>query len=216
MKTPRRPGRRPRSDGDTTRLRIIEVAGRLCAEQGFAATASSAICRAAGTDLAAVNYHFGGRAGLYEAVLAAAHGQLVALDDLEAIHTAATPPQRQLRQIVGLLMDQAADPDRPWGMRLLLREFTSPSRHLPALLRGTVLPKIRIMMDVVARLLDASPQERRVQQALAFVVFPCVMMSIAPRGPLRRVLPGLDAPASELADALTAYALAGLRALRRR
>ncbi|MEG6992327.1 helix-turn-helix domain-containing protein, partial [Pseudomonas aeruginosa] len=50
--------RTPRSDGESTRARILEVAGRLFAQHGYANTASKAICEEAGADLAAINYHF--------------------------------------------------------------------------------------------------------------------------------------------------------------
>ncbi|MDF5938828.1 helix-turn-helix domain containing protein [Pseudomonas aeruginosa] len=56
--------RTPRSDGESTRARILEVAGRLFAQHGYANTASKAICEEAGADLAAINYHFGSRDAL--------------------------------------------------------------------------------------------------------------------------------------------------------
>ena len=58
-----------REDGEETKARLIECAGRLIADQGFDRTTSKDICRLAGTNLAAVNYHFGSREGLYKAVL---------------------------------------------------------------------------------------------------------------------------------------------------
>ena len=56
-------------DGRETEEKIIECAGQLIAEKGFASVTSKEICRAAGVKLAAVNYHFGSRDGLYLAVL---------------------------------------------------------------------------------------------------------------------------------------------------
>ena len=51
-----------------TRERILEVACRLFAEQGYRATRTQEICRQAHANAAAVNYHFGGKEGLYRAV----------------------------------------------------------------------------------------------------------------------------------------------------
>ncbi|MGE0145607.1 MAG: TetR/AcrR family transcriptional regulator [Planctomycetota bacterium] len=52
----------------STKTLILDVAERLFAEQGFAATSMRAITAAAGVNLAAVNYHFGSKEALLVAV----------------------------------------------------------------------------------------------------------------------------------------------------
>ncbi|OTH01072.1 TetR/AcrR family transcriptional regulator, partial [Pseudomonas aeruginosa] len=84
--------RTPRSDGESTRARILEVAGRLFAQHGYANTASKAICEEAGADLAAINYHFGSRDALYKAVLVEGPKQIVSLPDLRLLAESALPP----------------------------------------------------------------------------------------------------------------------------
>ena len=69
-------------DGRETEEKIIECAGQLIAEKGFASVTSKEICRAAGVNLAAVNYHFGSRGGLYLAVLENVQQYLVELQQL--------------------------------------------------------------------------------------------------------------------------------------
>ncbi len=56
------------SQSADTRLRIVAAAERLFAERGFAGTTMRELTRAAGTNLAAVNYHFGSKEGLLEEV----------------------------------------------------------------------------------------------------------------------------------------------------
>jgi AcrR family transcriptional regulator len=84
-KTPRA----TRSDGNETRSLILQTAGRLFAERGYERTTSKEICAAAGTNIAAVNYHFGNKEGLYAAVLVEAHAQLIQLGDLQ--HLSVSP-----------------------------------------------------------------------------------------------------------------------------
>jgi AcrR family transcriptional regulator len=55
-----------RSEGSKTRDRIIRVAERLFAENGFAGTSVREITNEAGVNVAAVNYHFGGKEALYQ------------------------------------------------------------------------------------------------------------------------------------------------------
>ena len=52
----------------STKTQILDVAERLFAEQGFAATSLRALTAAAGVNLAAVNYHFGTKEALLVAV----------------------------------------------------------------------------------------------------------------------------------------------------
>lgn len=54
--------------GGPTRERLLETAERLFAEKGFDATSVRAITAEAGCNLAAVNYHFGGKDQLYEEI----------------------------------------------------------------------------------------------------------------------------------------------------
>ena len=62
----RKTTREQREDGRLTKEKLIECAGKLAAQKGFALVTSKEICQMAGTNLAAINYHFGSREGLYE------------------------------------------------------------------------------------------------------------------------------------------------------
>src|SRR4051812_15735966 len=58
---------------DLTKARLLEAAGEEFAEKGFDAARIRSICRKAGANLAAVNYHFGDKEQLYRAALLEAH-----------------------------------------------------------------------------------------------------------------------------------------------
>ena len=55
--------------GDKTRRQLIEAAGWLFAEKGFAATSIRDICKRADVNIAAAHYHFGDKQKLYQAIL---------------------------------------------------------------------------------------------------------------------------------------------------
>lgn len=209
------PPRTTRSDGEETRSHILQVAGRLFAEQGFERTTSRAICAAAGTNMAAVNYHFGGRDGLYDAVLVQAHGQLVQLDELQAIGQAGGSARTQIRALVSLFARRFSGNAPAWALQLLLRELMGPSTHVPTLIRQAVQPKIRVVMGLVAAVLGVPVEHPAVQRALVFVMMPCVMLVIAPREALHQALPLAVTDPDALVEDMTAYALAGLAAMGR-
>jgi TetR/AcrR family transcriptional regulator, regulator of cefoperazone and chloramphenicol sensitivity len=52
-----------------TRERLLSTAERLFAERGFSKVTVREICRSARANVAAVNYHFSGKQGLYDEVV---------------------------------------------------------------------------------------------------------------------------------------------------
>ena len=95
-----KPARGLRSDGEATRTRILEAAGELFAVTGYAETANKTIAAQAQVDLASINYHFGNRSGLYQAVLAESHGQLLNMNALQQLVGSELPPASKLRLLI--------------------------------------------------------------------------------------------------------------------
>ena len=66
---PARKGTAPDPTSADTKTRILDVAEQLFMEHGFEATSLRSLTAAAGVNLAAVNYHFGSKEELFQAVL---------------------------------------------------------------------------------------------------------------------------------------------------
>ncbi|HET7863864.1 MAG TPA: TetR family transcriptional regulator, partial [Burkholderiaceae bacterium] len=65
-----------RRDGEASRERILHAAIRLFALQGFKNTSTRDIAKAAKVNVAALNYYFGDKAGLYRATFSSFSPQL--------------------------------------------------------------------------------------------------------------------------------------------
>lgn len=204
--------RTSRTDGNATRLHILETAGQLFAERGFAESTSKEICTRAGTNMAAVNYHFGSRDGLYEAVLIEAHRQLVSMDELVSLASVQADPRLKLRTFLTHLMEMGSQPKAPWGFRVVLREALSPSPALPVMVRQAVLPKARLIRGLIGGIMGLPDEHPSVQRAMLFVVLPCIVMTVAPKDLRNEVLPALK-NTEGLADDLMRYVFAGLDAV---
>jgi len=55
--------------GEETRATLIKTGARLFAQQGYSGVSMRPLAAEAGVNLATVSYHFGGKAGLYEAII---------------------------------------------------------------------------------------------------------------------------------------------------
>ena len=207
--------RAPRADGNATRRQILETAGPIYAEKGFARTTTKEICAAAGVNIAAVNYHFGGKDGLYRSILAEAHRQIVGLDELEAITGGSRDVRTKIRAVVRRIVTVAAKSETPWGIRVVVRELMAPSAHAATLFKQAIAPKARVVRGLVAEMLGLPIGDAKVDRGLGFVMLPAIALAIAPKRLLSQVAPTFMADPEVLADDLADYVVAGLEALRR-
>lgn len=113
--------------GERARTRLLAEASKIFAEKGYTKASTREICLAAGQNVASIHYHFGGKEGLYRAVLLAPieamAGQLAGFDapglSLEASLT------RLLGPLIGEGDDSGTGADD--GTRLFLREMIEPT-----------------------------------------------------------------------------------------
>ncbi|MEJ8846106.1 TetR/AcrR family transcriptional regulator [Variovorax rhizosphaerae] len=205
--------RATRAHGQATRQHLLEIAGQVFAERGFADGTTKAIAERAGTPMASINYHFGSRDALYEAVLVEAHGQLVDIEQLRALTQQFDDPRDSLRALLTHIVGLATSPAQPWGVRVMLREIMSPSALVPALVQKAVLPKAQLVLGLLARILQLPPGHPAVQRAAVMAVLPGLVMLIAPRQIIGKVLPAVTSDPQALVDDLCRYVLAGLDAI---
>lgn len=208
-----RTSRPSRADGSQTRRQILEVAGRLFADKGLSRTTSKEICALAGSNMAAVNYHFGGKDGLYQQVLVESHKQLVSIEELQHISGSTARANDKLARLLEHVLVRPPG-HRHWGLRVLIHEMLAPSEHVPVLVRQAVLPKVSIMLGWVAEIVELPVEHPAVQRAMAFVLLPCMVLLVAPKPVRKQVLPALDADAQATLRDMLVYVEAGLQAIR--
>ena len=124
---PPSPGRAQRSDGEASRRRLCQAGLELFARDGYARASTRAIAQRANTNVAAISYHFGDKAGLYRAVFGAA-----ALPPPAPASARSAPAEAPLAESIAALFDALIEPLRHGDlarqcMRLHLREVLEPS-----------------------------------------------------------------------------------------
>ncbi len=197
-----------------TRARILEAAKRLFGEHGFKAVTVRDICREAEANVAAVNYHFGDKLGLYREILQSAIDAMRETTEEARAAGRGQPPEAQLRAYIRVFLTRVLQPGSVEVHRLIHREMSDPTPVLDALVEQGLRPRIEYLSDVVARLIGARPGDKRVVRCIASIQAQAVSYfpnPIAER--LGFVFKPTAAQIRSVAQHITTFSLAGVRAV---
>ncbi len=194
-----------------TRRKLIEAGGELFAEKGLHATQIRDITDRAGVNVAAVNYHFGDKFGLYRAALKEAHS---AGERAMAAVPSSGPPEDRLRDFIRALVQQIFNPDRPaWHYPLTWRARLEAEALPDELIDRTFRPLTDRLGEMIRELVPGA-SERTIALIETSIVGQCVF-HLNDWATIRRVYAGVldDVDPSALADHLANFSLAALRGL---
>jgi AcrR family transcriptional regulator len=160
-------------DSQTTRRALIEAGARLFSQRGFDGVPIGAVAARAGVNKALISYHFGGKRGLYRAILSAAFAEM--LEDLKAVEARGGDPRRQLHGLLATF--ERVRERRPEFPRLFLREVLAQG------VEAAALPYLAEILGVTRRVALRGMREgafRRVDPvALHFGLFGSVIYFLA-------------------------------------
>ncbi len=200
-----------------TRQRLLDAAGEVFAEQGYRAATVREICLRAGANVAAVNYHFGDKEGLYREALSYSARHALDKHPIGAGVAPDAPPADRLRGFVRNYIDRLLDEGRPaWHGMLISREMVEPTGAMDDLAREFVRPQAERLREIVGELLGLAASDERVRRCACSVVGQCLFYKHC-RPMIARVMPeqGYDEAArAEMAEHVTAFSLAALAAMR--
>jgi len=163
---------------DPTREKLLEVAGPIFADRGYQAATIREICAAAGANVAAINYHFGDKLGLYTEVLQ----QSVRAAQLLAVQSTLdenAPPEKILRALIRARLRSINGKDLPdWHSRLLAHELAQPTPALRQLIDKLTRPVFKRLLEIIGRMIGLPPNDDHtrlcaislVGQVLAYVL----------------------------------------------
>jgi AcrR family transcriptional regulator len=140
---------------DQPRQRLLEAARQVFAEVGFRAATVREICARADHNVAAVNYYFGDKFGLYTATLKdeQLHDWIFADQELLA-----HPPKEVLRSFLLNIFRSFGSSDRPaYYTKVMMHELASPSEGLNAVLDQVIRPRVKALESLVGLLIDLPP-----------------------------------------------------------
>ena len=199
--------RTARSDGEDTRARLLQAALQLFSERGFAQTSVRAIAESAGTNVAAIAYHFGDKARLYTATFYEPFGSG---SDLIPVFS---DPALSLAQALGCYFSGFLEPLKHEGLvtqslRLHVRELLDPTHVWPELIERECRAPHLALVQLLCRHMGV-PQADDDMHRLAFSMAGLVMQLWTQHDPLMAVAPQLAGAGAvdRWVERLTGYAL---------
>lgn len=204
------------SSPDTAaRERLLQAAGEVFAEHGFASATVRDICSRAATNIAAVNYYFRDKLGLYTEVLRWINEQLDAKHPVLAGVADDAPAPQRLRAFVRSFLLKLFDPERPaWHGKLMSREMFEPTAALDTMVES-IRPRFRLLSAIVSELLGPAAAPARVRLCANSVVGQCLHYHFG-RNLLARLQPeaAFTPPAVEaLIEHIATFSLAAMSRL---
>jgi AcrR family transcriptional regulator len=163
---------------EATPQRIIEAAGEVFAVKGFEAATVREICKLAGANLAAVNYHFGDKRRLYIEAVKRAHVSRELQFPLPA-WDAGTPATQKLADFILTLLKRMTSPtNTQWEGELMSREIARPSEACEELARESIRPHFAVLNAILLELMPAAGEVKRHLTAFS-IVGQCLHYKIA-------------------------------------
>ena len=153
-----------------TRTRILDAAEELFMQHGFESTSMRLLTAKAEANLAAVNYHFGSKDALIEAVFRRRldpmnTGRIAELDRLEKdAGGRALAPEAIIRAFVGASLRMIEDSKNGGRnfIRLLGRTYTDPQKHIRSLIGQLYALAMERFKNAFERALPQMPRDELV------------------------------------------------------
>lgn len=156
-----------------TREALLEAGGAVFAEQGFRLARVRDIAARAGANVAAINYHFGGKQPFYEAVLQRTAER--ALQRFPMPAAAPDGPEAALRLAVRNILSRFLAQDEHARLpQLMMRELCDPTEALDHLVERVAKNQFLLLRAIVAPLLGVAPDSEHARLGAFSVLGQCL------------------------------------------
>lgn len=160
-----------RRDGLATRIRLLDAACEAFAEKGYRGARLADICRRAGANIAAVNYHFGDKASLYVEAWKYAFRKDLEEGPLVSEHL---PPQERFAGLIRYLLLNFVRKSRHGQFtRLYFQELANPTGLIQDALQKLIEPRRMFLLKLLSDLTGLSVDDERLLFSELSVINQC-------------------------------------------
>jgi AcrR family transcriptional regulator len=198
----------------STKERLLRSACEVFSERGYADATVAEICDRAGANIAAVNYHFSDKRGLYDAVWR--HGLeriFVEIPFTAAGDRDAPPPERLKDFVATMLRRMAIDHSVAFFPRLMAREMLEPTSAHEAIIEEISRKQAQQVKDIICELTGDMSDAPRVERCFVSLLSQCVIFNFnrALREREFGAAEGRESKVAEWASHIVDFSLGGIR-----
>lgn len=128
------------------RTKLMEVGTRFFAERGLNGVSIRELSNSAGASISMISYYFGGKEGLYSAVL---KEQFACFDQIEDIRGQGDEPLKIIEAYIRWTIQRHRN--NPYLLRFYTSELTNPTPYFQAIVSPAIGKVIQILVEVVGK-----------------------------------------------------------------
>jgi len=200
-----------------TQEKILEAAGEVFAAHGFQNATVRGICKKAGVNIAAINYHFRNKENLYLATLRYCREISFKKYPVYPDMRESEPPEERLRSFIHSFVFRVLEEGRASRFaKLVAREYVQPTKALDVLVKETMRPAFTRLFVIVRQLAGRGPDDETVRYCCMSIVGQFLFFLYA-RPVLKRLFGKAVFKAEEIAriaEHITLFSLHAIRGLK--
>ena len=199
---------------EKSRSRVLNAACKVFGKKGYRDAKIADICRQAGTNVAAVNYYFGSKAALYAEAWKQAFQKDILPDPPDAAD--ATPEERLRGRIHALVRKFCGQGTGGQFTRMYLMELANPTGLIDDEWRELIEPRRRHLLGIIRDLIGPAATDEDIWFCELSIINQCRALLMLNCSDLEYLIQQPLTPAliQRLADHITNFSLAGIRAIR--
>lgn len=200
-----------------TKDRLIHAAAPIFAEKGYRDTTVAEICEAADANIAAVNYHFGDKESLYDAVWRSAFEATSNTFPIDEALPANPELEDYLYSYAFALMHRIfCDGEAGLFPKMLHQELSNPTLALDKIGREVLFPQSQFVGKEIRSYLEPELTEEEIRLCVHSVISQCAFYNFS--RPLRERMLGdqtmTEDELEKLARHIAKFSLGGLNAMK--
>jgi AcrR family transcriptional regulator len=196
-----------------TRHRLVDAAATLFANKGFEHVTVREICKASNANVAAVNYHFGDKAGLYRAVVMRAIELMRETNELSQRAGDGLSPDDQIRGFVRVFVSRlAGEGPTAWIHKLMAREMERPTDVLDLVMQQVLKPRLDYLSSVIGAIMGLRADDPRVTRCASSLQIQCLVAARPIPKPILKSFP-MQSDIETMINHIVEFSLGGMKAV---